>query len=218
VDGKRGSLMANVSKRKLDRGAVAVPIGLSSLGLTLGFATGASMTSGTTTSVMVALLGFVAGGLLSYSAYDRGVVATAAELAAAAKPGAGQSPPPKLDDKPRIDPRLAGIGMTVLSLGMLIGLIGGLWFRYTDPFAWTPAAAASTEAPKPGSSDSPKPTAATGKDMSKGDIGLQGSVDARKRCVRIQNNLAKGTYSTGDGAAMALRDLGELVAELQCEP
>ena len=119
----------------------------------------------------------------------------------------------KSDDKPRVDPWLAGVGMTALSLAMLGGLVLGLWFRYTDPFGWAPPPAAAA-AP---AADPPKKTAEPPREP-KGILGLQGSEEARTWCQAVDDRLRNDKYRGDQGAKMAIRDLQEMVEAIQCVP
>src|SRR5450432_2838255 len=96
----------------------AICVGLGLFGVVIGMVSGLSLSSGTATSLLSGLFSFVGGVVLAYSGFRRKVVKVEGQ--------------PAVEDAP--DLQRVGLGLSFVSLGVIVGIVAGMWVRYDDPF------------------------------------------------------------------------------------
>jgi hypothetical protein len=154
---------------------LAIGSGLGALGLAAGSICGMTVTGGAAQALLTGLFTFVGGTILSYSAFAAQRVSKKTEAA---------PPPPNVV---RI-----GAGLAALSMGLVVGAVLGLWFRYHDPLQLAegiPPGSAASE-PKGGAASAP-----TGGAAAKG-IGLQDGPEDDQTLARVRDRLRRGFYTT----------------------
>lgn len=164
---------------------LAIGSGLGLLGLAAGSICGMAVTSGVAQTLLTGMFTFVGGTILSYSAF-------AVRRATAKKSDAPAVP--AVIDPPNVV--RVGVGLGTLSVGLIIGAVLGLWFRYRDPLDLAPS-----PPPKQASEDQ-KPEVLT-----KG-VGLQLGPEEDQTLARIRDRLKNHYYQTPE----VIGDLTDLKA------
>jgi hypothetical protein len=197
----------------LARGAIAMPLGLWTMGMTLGMGAGLSVTKGTTSTILTAVLAFVTGGFASFVAVERkAIVEKVAARGKKAKAAGGEDESEEAS-MPAIDARRAGIGMTALSVGLMAGIVLGMWVRYSDPLGLNPPREADarlkTENDEEADDDSGDD------DHGPGKVGLQNDL-SQSACQRIKDQIDSEGYQGAGGAEEARGDLQEVMRHVTC--
>lgn len=160
---------------------LAIGFGLGSLGLAAGSICGMTVTGGAAQALLTGLFTFVGGTILSYSAFAAHRISKRSE----APQGA---PPPNVV---RI-----GAGLGALSMGLVVGAVLGLWFRYHDPLHL-----ATATSPGAVASDAKLSAPAKG-------VGLQLGPEDDQTLARVRDRLRRDVYTSPE----ALGDITDLTA------
>ena len=154
-------------------------LGLLLFGVLVGLTTGLSVTSGASTSLMTGLFSFVGGVVISYTGFAK----TQGDPNAPAKP----------------DLKQVGGALSALSFGVIVGIFGGMWFRYKNPLAWQ-------------TSPSNISHSSTSTPSIESIVGLNdGSIGGDLTTQRVVKRLVMHWYDNApNGLVQATEDLGDL--------
>jgi hypothetical protein len=219
--------MADQSSSRLD--TVAIGIGLGLFGLAAGVVCGLSVADGASTSLLTTMFTFVSGAILSYSAFKvPAVIRAKAKDKDKAKGEKGE------DADENTNVARVGVGVGTFSIGLLIGVLLGMWIRYDNPFHFAQHPTGKQAASGPGKVDKDQgdKSAAKGSGDDEGDgVGsrevvlhnkpIPGHVCERfkSRSTRDQNGHSWYEQQADPKAAVeaASRDIAEL-ERYACEP
>ena len=180
-----------MSNEKLDGSVISIGLGL--FGLTAGMVCALTLTEGASTSLMTSMFTFVSGAVLSYSAF--------------------KLPIPKRREAAGAEPRIStlriGLGLSTFSIGVITGVIAGMWIRYKDPLHFgMPRSAMIDSAIADGDNGKHKDHAT----LSMPDqIGLHAGSGAQAARELVQGRLDSKFYDGPDGLTEAKLDLSELL-------
>jgi hypothetical protein len=169
---------------------------MAALGFTAGVMTGATATAGATQALVTGVLTFVGGTVLSYGAF---ATKQHVQKKKAKAEGEADPPPPNVSR--------VGAGLVALSIAMLVGAFGGMWFRYRDPFGWAPPRSVAAEkvesaekkTEKTDKTDKTDKTAETSGSDHVASFGFQaGPGDKNAVVVRVRQRLQSKFYDADD--------------------
>jgi hypothetical protein len=174
---------------------LAIGAGLGLLGIAAGAICGMTITSGAAQTLLTGLFTFVGGTILSFSAF------------AVRRSRSEKTDPPATTAPPNVVRIGAGLG--ALSIGLIIGAVMGLWFRYRDPLSLTPTVSgALSQANSPVAPVAPAPVApalvAPAPVVARG-VGLQLTPEEDQTLERVRSRLVDKYYKAdarGDVAAL----------------